>query len=68
MEKIFNEGHIVYIHCKAGVGRSASIIVAFLMKKYNMTLDCAIEHVKKYRYINIGYGQKKALKEYEMTI
>jgi atypical dual specificity phosphatase len=68
LEKILDKGQTVYIHCKAGVGRSATIVVAYIMKKHNIPLDCAIEYVKKYRNINIGYGQKKALKEYEVEI
>jgi len=28
------EGKIVFVHCHAGVSRSASIVIAYLMKKY----------------------------------
>ena len=35
------EGKKVYVHCKSGVGRSASIVVAYYMKYRGMTLDKA---------------------------
>lgn len=49
LEKKVAEGKTVYVHCKAGRGRSAAIVVAFLMKKYKLSLDEAYKLVKQKR-------------------
>lgn len=41
----------IFIHCKMGASRSASVVIFYLMKKYNMNLDSAIDFVKKKRMI-----------------
>ncbi|CAF1650639.1 unnamed protein product, partial [Adineta ricciae] len=37
------------VHCKMGISRSASTVIAYLMKEYNQTLTTAFEHVKTRR-------------------
>lgn len=44
-----NDNQAVYLHCKSGVGRSATVLAAYLMKYKNMTLDEAIETVQRDR-------------------
>jgi atypical dual specificity phosphatase len=62
-------GKTVYIHCKAGVGRSASVVVGYIMKKYKMNVDDAIEYVKKYRSsISLNPKQKETLFEYQKIL
>ena len=39
------------VHCAAGISRSATIVAAFLMRKYNLTADKAVSHIKKCRSI-----------------
>ena len=39
----------VFVHCKAGISRSPSIIIAFLIKSYKYTYDEAYEYVKSKR-------------------
>ena len=39
----------VLVHCKAGISRSPSIIIAFLIKSYKYTYDEAYEYVKSKR-------------------
>lgn len=39
----------VFVHCYFGAQRSATIVVAYLMKKYNLTKKEAIEFVKQKR-------------------
>jgi len=34
----------VLVHCHMGISRSASIVLAFLMKNFNMPLDEAFKH------------------------
>lgn len=41
----------VLVHCWAGVSRSASIVIAYLMKLKNLSFLEAYQHVKKYRNI-----------------
>lgn len=53
-------GGTVYVHCFAGVSRSATIVIAYLMQEIGMTLADAMKHVKKQRYfINPNDGFKR---------
>ncbi|KAG0711691.1 Protein phosphatase Slingshot [Chionoecetes opilio] len=39
----------VLVHCKMGISRSASVVIAYAMKAFNMSLDEALAIVKKKR-------------------
>ncbi|MFT4554018.1 MAG: protein-tyrosine phosphatase, partial [Chlamydiales bacterium] len=55
----------VYIHCKAGVGRSASVVIAYLMKVKGMDYDEAFHLVKSKRsQIKINERQKQGILNY----
>lgn len=61
----------VYLHCKSGVGRSATVLAAYFMKYENMTLDQAIDRVQRDRpdaQLRGWFGRDnkhtKALREY----
>lgn len=41
----------ILIHCHAGISRSVSIVIAYLMKYHNKSFDKALEIVKKIRPI-----------------
>uniref|UniRef100_H3AI92 protein-serine/threonine phosphatase n=1 Tax=Latimeria chalumnae TaxID=7897 RepID=H3AI92_LATCH len=41
----------VLVHCKMGVSRSASTVMAYAMKEYGWTLDAAYRHVKERRAV-----------------
>ena len=43
------QGHAVLVHCKRGISRSSSTVVAYLMKARQMGVDEALEHVKSRR-------------------
>jgi hypothetical protein len=48
---ITNTTDNILIHCYMGSSRSATIVIYYLMKKYNMTLDNSINFVKEKRNI-----------------
>ncbi|GMS91795.1 hypothetical protein PENTCL1PPCAC_13970, partial [Pristionchus entomophagus] len=42
-------GKCVLVHCKKGISRSSSTVIAYAMKEYEWTLEEALEFVKKRR-------------------
>ncbi|XP_066467568.1 protein phosphatase Slingshot homolog 3 isoform X2 [Tiliqua scincoides] len=45
------QGLRVLVHCKMGVSRSASTVIAYAMKEYGWSLEQALRHVKERRPI-----------------
>jgi protein-tyrosine phosphatase len=59
------EGRTVYVHCKAGRGRSASIVISYLMKYEGLSFDEAFAFVKEQRpHINLNQQQRQAIFDY----
>ena len=69
IEKARMEGERVLVHCHAGMSRSVTVILAYLMKFYNHTLDSAYEHVKQIKSdISPNFSFMGQLLEYECTL
>lgn len=57
------------VHCVAGVSRSASLVIAYLMKYADMSLKNAFQHVRSVRpQIRPNVGFFKQLIEYEQRL
>ncbi|MCL4148508.1 UNVERIFIED_CONTAM: hypothetical protein GTU68_013577, partial [Idotea baltica] len=62
-------GGRVLVHCNAGVSRSASVVIAYLMRQYCMTFDEAFRFVKHRRsFIRPNEGFVQQLKLYEQKL
>lgn len=49
IENELSKGNNVLVHCAAGVSRSATIVVAYLIKKYKWSYNKALDFVKAKR-------------------
>ena len=69
IEKARVSGERVLVHCHAGMSRSVTVILAYLMKFCNHTLDSAYEHVKQIKSdISPNFSFMGQLLEYECTL
>ncbi|KAL4134986.1 hypothetical protein QTP88_006661 [Uroleucon formosanum] len=65
MESVSKDGKTVYVHCKAGRTRSATLVGCYLMSKHNWTPEQAIENiVSKRPHIWLRNQQLESLKKY----
>ena len=63
------ESDKIYIHCSAGISRSPTIVIAYLMWKVRVSFDQAFKYVKKIRhYINPNEGFIAQLKEFDKLL
>jgi protein-tyrosine phosphatase len=46
IEEALNKDETVFVHCGAGISRSATVIIGYLMKKYNWNYQEAYDFVK----------------------
>jgi protein-tyrosine phosphatase len=61
INKAKEDGSTVFVHCQVGKSRSATIVIAYLMKFHSYTLDDAFNYVKKLRKLilpNLGFMAK----------
>jgi protein-tyrosine phosphatase len=49
LEELVRDGHVVYVHCSAGVNRSPSTVIAYLHWAEGWDLEQAVRHVTKSR-------------------
>ncbi|KAL6569306.1 hypothetical protein OROMI_013820 [Orobanche minor] len=58
-------GKTTYVHCKAGRGRSTTIVLCYLVKHKEMTPDSAYEHVRSIRpRVLLASSQWQAVQDY----
>ena len=68
INKVRTDGGNILVHCKMGLSRSPTFIIAFLIKYYGFTVDSAINYLKRKRpYVNINHGFIEQLHQYEST-
>ncbi|KAK2824226.1 hypothetical protein Q5P01_021401 [Channa striata] len=58
----------VLVHCVMGRSRSATLVLAYLMMKHNLTVVDAIEHVRRRRCILPNHGFLKQLRALDITL
>lgn len=63
---LYNEPKITLINCRAGISRSATIVIGVLMKRYGISLKDSFDYVHEKRYIiNPNQGFMLQLQEYD---
>jgi predicted protein tyrosine phosphatase len=69
IDNAIQSGGCVFIHCNAGISRSASVVIAYLMRTECMNYQQAFLHLKKRRsVVNPNPGFVQQLKDYEKII
>ena len=69
IKKNLDKGNTVWVHCYAGISRSPTIVIAYIMREFRMIYEEAFELVKKYRPIikpNDGFVQQ--LKTFQLIL
>ena len=66
IESYVEEGKTVYIHCKAGRGRSATVAICWLMKHFGLTANEAQALLLEKRpHVNARLTERPVVKRYE---
>lgn len=70
MQSHISEKRVVYVHCKSGIGRSASVVAAYFMKHRQMSAEDAVALVRRRRpeIFKATSSQMVSLREYEKAI
>ncbi|XP_072295714.1 protein phosphatase Slingshot homolog 3 isoform X2 [Eucyclogobius newberryi] len=65
INKARKSGQALFVHCKMGISRSSSTVIAYAMKQYHWPLDVALSYVKEQRsIIKPNEGFMKQLQTY----
>ena len=69
MRNAFMEGGRVLVHCHAGISRSATTVISYLMAEHGLPLNAAMSLVRSKRwFINPNPGFIKQLQAYEREL
>lgn len=49
LKKLLEDGHTVFVHCVAGINRSPAIVATYLAEENRISLEAAIDFVKRSR-------------------
>merc|ERR1711941_22135 len=63
-----NENERVLVHCQAGISRSATACLAFMMKEFNQSLECSFEQLRQQRDVCPNFSFLGQLKVWEKQI
>lgn len=71
IDNVIKSGGRVYVHCEAGISRSATIVIAYLMAKHKWTYEQAFVHLKKKRPVilpNLGFESQLRTNETDIHL
>jgi len=69
MRDVIAQEGIVYVHCGSGVGRSPTLVAAYLMAEVDHTVDEAVAQIMDARpFVRILPSQLERLEEYEQHL
>ena len=66
--KFIDESDKVFVHCFAGVSRSATLVIAYLMWRNHVSYQEALQFVNKYRTVQPNGGFEKQLLIFEQKL
>mmetsp|Transcript_20175 Transcript_20175/g.37610 ORF Transcript_20175/g.37610 Transcript_20175/m.37610 type:complete len:333 (+) Transcript_20175:116-1114(+) len=67
LNNISGQPTVVFVHCAQGVSRSATIVLMYLMRKYDWSYEFALKYLKSHRTVvepNPGFSRQ--LKRFDM--
>ncbi|MCG3126807.1 MAG: hypothetical protein CHACPFDD_01662 [Phycisphaerae bacterium] len=65
IERQIAEGRKVYVHCKAGRGRSATLVLCYLMRRYGLDPRSAQTRLKTARpHVNSRLSERQAVRDF----
>ncbi len=69
IEKNLNDKKMVYVHCKAGRGRSATVVLCWLLSKGNIMAKQAQEILLQKRpHVNPNLYQKDVVQQFQANL
>ena len=68
IDEAIDSGGKVLVHCLAGISRSATIAIAYIMLRHNQSVEEAVEEVRKNRIIHPNEGFLKQLVQLDFKI